>query len=405
MAKPTSLRARLLAGASSTLGFLKRQSIQFANYMGPRLKRAAAWIAKQFKNPTGGSSLVEPKLYWGTIVANIGALLVAAIFFHQVWYLFAVIGILQFLLSVGKAGNQEIVNVVLFDIAVAEPHTGAFVALYPWMGTLRAPNLPQQYQFPDEPERVYNGDDKDPLPPGMMRAYRVTSGGPKASYKGLLNIQMSASVTGTVRFRINHLMAFWTSLAGHTAEEKFAEARRQLYDTWSNAIVEEYQKRPIGLVIEKTASEITSAVRADLERATATWGITFLEVTIRSPNLGHDLSGKLAGIGEALAEQVAGNRRADTLAYATRQAGEAEGAADLSRRKAEADGAAYEAEKLGIDGIHVFAARAAKDIIGPNDKFFFGADAMANALGVGISAAKGLIGISDAKKGETTDAS
>lgn len=362
-------------------------------FTAPRAAQLVKYLAKRFDamhepDPDSEHVTVHKKLYTLFIFLDFGLLLTFALFIPGLRYWLLAIAALQFALSWRIVGNQFVAGLTVFEIPFAEPKTGPVFVLFPIAQLILVPKAPQQFQFPDEPEWVFNGDDKDPLPMKtingvtreMVRPYRVISGKPRPGYDSHLNIQMTTKATGTVKFSIEQIFDFWTRIAGKTAEDKFAEIRRQMYDTWSDTVVGEYETRPIGLVIDE-GKEIREKLRTNFETATNSSGVRIWETTLRSPDLGHDLSGSLSEIGEANARGQQTRVTADAAKYAAVKAGEGVAEVDLLKRKAEADGAAYEAEKLDLDGAQVFAARTAQQIFSDKDKFVFGLGGVTEAIG------------------------
>ncbi|KND50794.1 MAG: hypothetical protein AB202_00070 [Parcubacteria bacterium C7867-007] len=323
---------------------------------------------------------VDKALYKLVIILNYAALALLAIvmsFFGHPWYLVVGGAILQTLFSIDKVGYKDLVSITFFDRPIRQPKVGLTFRLVPWMGMVRLPRAAQQIQIPGEPEEVFHGDDKVDLPPGMVRPFRPISGTPEPGRKGLelgpLNIQMTTTVTGTVRYKIEDVMSFAMAMEGDTPEDMLAYANRQLNDTWSRAVTQQFLQRPIGRVV-KDLITISELVEEELETLTNDWGIKILEITLLAPDLSHDLSKELTGIGKALAAQLASNTKADADAYVTTKAGAAAAAVELARRTAIADGKKYEANTLGLEGREIYGAEAAERIIGDNAKLILGID-------------------------------
>ena len=330
---------------------------------------------------------VRKDLYWGSILGYVLILIILAIVFHKLWWGFLIVGALHFIASWRILSNQEYGGIMMFEIPLAEARIGPNFVLLGLMSMGTLPRPPQQKQFPDEPELVFNDDDKLPLPTIivdgeerlMARPFRALSGGPEKDYDSHLNIQATAKFTGTVRWRIKNFFAFWIQMPGHTAKEKITEAERQMYDTWANTIVTEAEIRPAGKIVAE-GKKIRDEIKTNLDLATAPWGVDILEVTLRSPDFGHDLNDKLIGIGEANAEAEQTRTRASATAFETEVTGKAQAEIILAKRKADTEADVFEAEKLGIQGVDIFAARAAERIIGDKDKIMLGTQSFAEGL-------------------------
>ncbi len=248
----------------------------------------------------------------------------------------------------------------------------------------------RQRQFPEEPENVYHGDDRDALPMradgrgSKMRAFRVLTGKPDPSYAGHLNIQMTVVVTGTMRYHVDpkNPFDFLIRTPGYTDEEKFEEAERQALDTWGRTIMREYEVRPVGRIIDE-GETVRTQLFSDLATELAGRGLILDEVNLESPDISHALSEDLAKVGRANAQGEITRVTADNESYRLEKEGKGRAAARLADGIAEGDVVAYQAEKMGVDGHMVFAAQTAERVIGKNDKVLFGADGIAQAVAAG----------------------
>lgn len=339
--------------------------------------------------------LVRKNLYYPVIIGYFLLLLLVAALVQDIRNWVLAFALIHFIISWQILGNQERGGVMLFEIPISEPDTGPVFVLFGFMTMGRLPKAPQQFQHPDEPEYVYNDEDKRDLPwikvngveRQMVRPFRILSGGPQKEYGGHLNIRATGVVTGTTRLCIEQFFDFWVNIPGHTAEEKFTEVRRQMYDTWANTLKEEWEIRPAGLVVDE-GKKISRALHKKLEIETESWGVRILEVTLRSPDFGHDLNKKLTGIGEANADAEQTRIRADAAGYARTVEGQTTADANLAKRIADADGDAYEAKALNVGGEAIFAARAAERIIGDKAQLVFGVQGIAEATAAGLGLGK-----------------
>lgn len=382
---------------------------RFWGFTAPKVVWLAKYLAKKFDDMHTSDSdpshiTVHKKLYTLLVISDFMLLIGLAIFIHDLRYWILAIAGLQFALSWREVDNQSMAGLTVFHIPFAEPKTGPTFVLFPFAQLILIPIGSPQFQFPDEPEWVFNGDDKDPLPiktingetREMVRPYRVVTGGPREGYKSHLNIQLTTKATGTTKFHFEQIFDFWIRITGKTYAEKIIELRRQMYDTWSDTVVEEFEARPIGLVIDE-GKEIRKNLRANFEKYTNYSGVKIEETTLRSPDLGHELSGRLSEIGEANAKAEQTRIDADAAKYAAVKAGEGVAEADLAKRKAEADGAKYEADVLKIEGREVFAARTAQQIFGDKTQYVFGLPGVTELAG----AAAELLKAAKSKKEDT----
>lgn len=336
-----------------------------------------------------------PYLYWGIILGySAVALLTGALWPELRWWIWIAFA-LHIALSWQILDANDRGGIFFLGIPLKEAWVGPNFVMLGFMTLGRLAREPHQKHFPDEPDMIHHGDDKDELPlttdshgnvRRKVRPIRIVSGGPRptSEYDSPLNIQMTTKFNGTARFYIEDFFAFWVQFPGESAEEKFAEADRQLEDTFVRTVKREWQKRPIGLIITDD-DEIHDKVVEDLEKQTKSWGIRFEAVNLYSPDLSHDLSKELTRIGEATAKMHQTKTNADAARYQTEQAGIADAASKLARENADTDAAAYRSEKLGMTGREVIGLEAASDILNPRDKFFFGANALGEAVGVGTT--------------------
>jgi hypothetical protein len=346
--------------------------------------------------------------YWGVLIAYFIAVLVGIVFWSELqWWIIAAVA-LQIAISWTIVHANDLAGIFALGVPAWQfKGVGPRFVLFPFMYLGRLPRDPHQKQFPGEPELIFHGLDKDPLPVladgrEMVRPIRIVTGGPRPVlpeganaeelnaegsrkyYSGPLNIQISTVVTGTIRYYIEDFFGFWIQFPGSTCEEKFAEADRQLQDTFIRTIKEEWRKRPIGLVIDED-EKIQEKLVTALETKTQTWAIKIEDVNIYSPDLGHDLSKALAGIGEATAKAQQTIITADADRHKVEQEGHAAANAKLARENRDTDAAEYRAEKLKMTGREVIALEAVPDIVGDNAKFFFGTEGVTQALGLGVS--------------------
>lgn len=350
--------------------------------------------AEDEKMAASNKSLIKakPYLYWGIIAGyTLTVGLVGFLWEELRWWMW-VAYLLHLALSVQILEAHERGGVFVLGVPVWEAWIGPNLVLLGLMRLGKLPREPHQKHFPAEPDFIFHGEDKEPLPTiirdgemvSMVRPIRVVSGRPVPDYDSPLNIQITTKVNGTVRYYIEEFFTFWVQFPGVTAEEKFREADRQLEDTFAKTTKREWQQRPVGKVIEED-DKIHKTLVHELEKRTENWGIYIEDVNLYSPDLGHDLSKELTRIGEAEARKRQTITNADAARYDIEQKGIADANAKLARENADTDAAKYRAEQLNITGREIIALEAAHDILNPRDKFFFGANALGEAVGVGTA--------------------
>jgi regulator of protease activity HflC (stomatin/prohibitin superfamily) len=356
-----------------------------------------------------------PTFYKTVTIITVLILILAPVFAPAKFLWWILIPELLYLALSGRIlAAEDVGGIFVFGVPTILAKAGPNVVFPGMMSMKTVRGYPLEIQAPADPEYVFNGDDRDPLGTHadgtpMVRPIRVTSGGPNAEFEKInpiLNIQMTTKATGTVRPRISNFFDFWVRLAGTTEEEKLVELKRQLVDTWVSAVTLEWAKRPIGMII-RDQREIQVEIRKVMDTAAVSRGVDLYESTLVTPDLSHELAKKLAGIGEAKAQAIATRTTAEAEAFASVQAGQAAAevalamaitkaeserldgiaaaGAFLAKEIADVDADTYRMEKMNITGEQMFAADTAARVLGDKDKFFFGAQGIAEGLAAGAT--------------------
>lgn len=351
-----------------------------------------------------------PWLYPATYAAFLLIpLLLGLVFWDLFWWIMAV-AVLFVLSGWDERKAWEKAGIFVFGIATIEAWVGPVPLLPGVMSMERTNEYPPQIQLPDEPERVFHGDDKLPLPTlpdgsQMVRPLRLPSGPGTKEYgevNKFLNIQMTTKAAGTIRWRVRDFFAFWIRHSGETAEEKIEEAKRQLNDTWFSVVKEEWGNRPVGKIIDD-AIAIEKLTMTKVDEAAWTRGIDIYEVTVLPPDLGHDLSNELSKVGEEYTKKEQAITRTDAETYDKREQGKAEAEAYLVREMADADADAYRVKKMKITGAQMFAADTAARVIGDKDKLIFGARGLEETIAAGTVIMNALSGDSKESRPKKAD--
>lgn len=332
---------------------------------------------------------VRPSAYWIVIAFYAAAVIATAVFFPELFYWVLAVAVLHFALSWRIVGAEYRGGIFVLGIAAMEVRSGPKFVLAGLMSLQQVREYPPQRQIPAEPDLVYHGHDNTGLPAHpigrpMVRPIRLLTGKPRGDYPGVLNIQMTTKVTGTIRYRIIHFFDFWIRMAGVTAEDKIEEANKQLFDTWLSAVKEEWTDRPVGLIIDEI-DEIEYFVREAVHKEGKTRGIATYEVTLQPPDVDHAMSAQLSRIGEVRAEKEQTQTRSEGEAYEIRQKAGADADAHKMKEMADADADAYRVKKMRITGREMFAADTAARVLGDKDKVIFGASGLTEAIGAGYT--------------------
>ncbi len=295
------------------------------------------------------------------------------------------------LIDTDERGAITVLNLPIF---VSPP--GPAVVLFLLGEVVRVPQTGIQREFPNDPEKTFKGKDDEPLPTGMDRPIRITTGGPlpKAEYengehKGAgphLNFQMSVEQNAAVRWRIQEAFTFLVRMDGKSVDDKIADVNRQIADGIVKVLTREYAKRPVGLVIHDH-DKISDALIRELNELTESWGIHILQVLLKAPDITREVNLKLSGIVEASAEADATTRKAEGTRQKNRLERTGQGEGEKGFIEAVGQGTKTAAADMQMDGREVFALTAAERIIGDNDKFVFGADGLTQAVASGMTLA------------------
>jgi len=306
------------------------------------------------------------------------------------------------LLSYHQSKNDEGTAVWILSVPVWRQGPGpAFVPF--GIGSYDpVPQAVLQREFPDEPEMVFKGKDSEPLKTAVdkkgetrqqVRPIRVTTGGPtpKEHYTGgqHLNHQMSVEQQATVRYSIDpeRPFDFLIKLPGDKISEMFGFLEKQMEDTLIDTIRGEFTckktpdpqdatktiivSRSVGQVIADL-DEIRDTVEKRLKELTHPWGVVIHEVTLKSPDITHEVNVALRSIAETSAGADAERNRG---------IGEGDRRGEYLARQAE--GAKKAAQLTGMEPIDVLALDKAESIMKETDKIVLGIGGIAEALNLG----------------------
>jgi hypothetical protein len=193
-----------------------------------------------------------------------------------------------------------------------------------------------------------------------------------------LNFQMTVEQNVAVRYTIGRPFDFLIRMVGDSVEEKLAYVEKQMADTIVAVLRREYTKYPVGGVIA-TLQKTENLVTAELGRVTESWGISVVQVSLKSPDLTHKLNEALRDIPQASAEAEAAAKRGT---------GRGLEKGNEIREVAAANKAA--AADIGTDPLNLLILERAGDIVKPGDKVILGAGGITEALGLGASVIAGV---------------
>lgn len=271
----------------------------------------------------------------------------------------------------------------------------------------------QQFQAPGEPEEIFHGDDKLPLPPGKVRPIRVTTRAARPGETGHLDVQMTVSWSFYVQFQILRFFEFVSRV------EDFEHAKQLIRDTGEAVLNEFASQYTVNGMIENVtliSEELDNRIRI----LTNSWGIEIFEAKVLSHDLSHELASALRDLPAARlrAEQTKVTADAErerlvqegigaATALEAKLVAEAKGEAAMQTAladgreaylTAEAKGLKAKADLLKVDGEGIIVAEVASDAFKHADSVMVGAgDSVRDLFGM-LKAGKSVLGSNGKEK-------
>lgn len=331
----------------------------------------------------------------------------------NVGFPFLVAVIVHFVSSWGNVDADEWGGLFFYGKPLKPLESGPYFRPRGLMQIKKAPTPIQQFQAPGEPEQIFYGDDKEPLPPGMVRPMRITTRAPRPGETGHLDVQMSLPWMFYVQFQILDFFGFIKNVGS------FELAQKMIRDTGEGVLNEFAAQYTVAGMIENVAV-ISAKLDDEIRKLTNLWSVQIFESKILPPNLSHSVAGELS---ELPAERIRAERTqiaADAKRYADIQEGiatatalEAKLAAEAkglgAKLTAEADGReAYltaeakglkaKADLLNVDGEGIIVAEVASDAFKHADSVMVGAgDSVRDLFGM-LKAGKSVLGSNGKEK-------
>ncbi|MDP2156738.1 MAG: SPFH domain-containing protein [Nitrospirota bacterium] len=308
-----------------------------------------------------GDEVLYRMLVYGVIAAYAVLLLIAVLTWQvtivphlNVGFPIALLVLLHFVFSWSAVDTDEWGALYFYGRALHLLKPGPYFSPFGLMQTVKAPRGLQQRQAPGQPEQVFHGDDKAPLPPGMVRPIRITTRAPTKEEAGHLDVQMTFSWSFYYQFQIKHFFQFVSNVGS------FDHAAELIRDT-GEAVLNEFASTMTvnGMIVSLV--EINQKLDDRIRVLVNAWGMEIYEVKALAPNLSHDLATALRDlpISRIKAEQD------ETEGKGKRRRTEEEGSglafARQAMLEAEAEGLKAKKEGLGVSGEDVLAAEVARD--------------------------------------------
>lgn len=179
---------------------------------------------------------------------------------------------------------------------------------------------------PGPRDKIFWGDEKEELPPGMVRPIFMNTRAPKpgegeeGKEDRPLDVQMTVGLGYTVLWRITAPATFRANV------HSIAEARRQIRTISETALAEVISKGTADDAIEGQAS-VNTGLRERLIELTSHWGIEVIQANLTNINLSHPLAKVMRDRAEATFIGQTNLIKAQFNAQARERLGEAEGKA------------------------------------------------------------------------------
>lgn len=346
-------------------------------------------------------------LFWGTIAAYVVLLGIA----WATWDVGPVQGLnigfpiaaavtMHFLLSWGVVQPDQWAALYFYGRALRELPPGPYFMPRGLMQIRTAPKGLQQFQAPGEPEQVYHGDDKTPLPIGpdgkqMVRPIRITTRAPKEGENGHLDVQMTFEWSFYVQYQILDFFKF-ISIVGD-----FDHAARLIRDTGEAVLNEFASEMTVNGMIENLKT-INQTLDNRVRELVNTWGMQVYETRALAPNLSHTLATELRNVPVTNLKAEQTRTTADATRYKLAEEGKGAASAEeallLARAKGrgaflreEADGLKAKKEALEVSGETIVAAEVASDAFDKADSIMVGGgDGVRDLLGA-VAAGKSFL--------------
>ncbi len=270
-------------------------------------------------------------------------------------------------LSLKEVRADEVAGAFCYGKALVRLISGLHFVPFGLMQISKKSRTVQEFQCPGEPEEVFKGDDKDPLPDGMVRAIRAVTRAPKVGESGILDTQMTLSVNFVVQYAI---MDIFDYIANFGSKE---EIERQLRDVGEVKIIEDItQNTPAGFI--KKLPVINARLAGQVRERFENSGVKIISIRLVSPDISHEVSSALANVPKARAEAAQVEIKAGGEQARLTKEGAGRAAAELALLNAKATGQKKVMDELNVSGETVIAAEAVRALSDKTDVLVVGAE-------------------------------
>lgn len=249
----------------------------------------------------------NPSLYWVLVLSWFGVLILTSgiLLDWQISSLDEVSPPRQIILAVLIIWFVSSIHIIKFNrtagllglqMPISNIKAGPILAPWGLTTILDYPADIQPRQFPGNAEKVFKGDDNMPLPKGMFRPLRLTTGKPDKGCDDILDIQASVEVLFYLRVRINDALKF------HLRYGDMEGFWSQIRDSGQKILASEFsQAKGLGKLIESYPGIMLTLNKKYTELASA-GGVEVIESGLDSPDMSKKLSEALRNLGSARSE-------------------------------------------------------------------------------------------------------
>jgi regulator of protease activity HflC (stomatin/prohibitin superfamily) len=359
---------------------------------------------------------IKKGLYWLIILGVIGVIaILSLILIIPLWgYSLDIFGIkigpvqvltllggLWIVESVVVVKVNEYLGVTLFGRPVAINGPGIYFVPKGLFHLYRVRSDIMEEFWPDHPNKVFHGEDKDTLPDGNSRAWRFLSGAPKdgggtnapikrkdVDFSNILEVQQTIEISGFVAWRVNMNALFDYIIASGNNRE---EVRLQILAIIRGNLTVEASKYTVAELMPQLDA-IALNLQEKIQKVVGdTYGIDIKTLKIDPPNISRDLAAAQRDANKARAEAVATKTKADAEEYRLTKEGAGKANAIQAEIESVGKGVTEAARTMGMSPATVYAGRIAENTIGQSSVTVLGTETFSNVVGgIGASVLTGL---------------
>jgi regulator of protease activity HflC (stomatin/prohibitin superfamily) len=306
---------------------------------------------------------------------------------------FLLFAVAYLLFSFKEVKVDEVAATFYYGKALKKLPSGLRFVPFGLMQIIKGPRPVQEFQCPGEPEKVFKGDDKDPLPEGkeMVRPIRVLTGSAKGEKDEILDTRMTITLSFFVQWAITDVLNYASNYGSS------AEIEKQARDV-GEAILAEKATEHTPATFIRDLLKINQHLATEMGKRFENSGILIVSTRLISPDVSHAVSTALADIPKKRAEAAQVVITATAKQIELTKVGRGTAAAELALLTARADGQKKILDALGtsVDGNAVLASEAVRGILDKTDVLVMGGDGMKDAMGL-VKAAQSALNVGTKK--------